>query len=170
LAGVFLAVQEAVHIALNPIGGKLGDRFGYPSMACSGMAVLGVALVALTFARPGAGFMAPAALIGVAQALALPASVALASRRVGAEHLGAGMGLVGSMKNAGKVAGPVMAGALILWLDFGATFRLMGVVLLIAAALAWTGGRFYSRATGAAGAFEAGKWGGEQGDVESWVP
>jgi MFS family permease len=144
LAGAFLAVQEAVHIVLNPVGGRLGDRLGYLTMASAGMAVLGIALVTMTFARTGLGFMAPAVLIGVAQALALPAGIALVSKRVGGEHLGAGMGLVGSMKNAGKVAGPMVAGALIFWLDFGSTFRLMGAALLIAAALAWTGGRFYS--------------------------
>jgi MFS family permease len=145
LAGAFLAVQEAVHIALNPVGGRLGDRLGYLKTAGAGVTVLGVALVTVTFARTGMGLMAPAILIGLAQALVSPASLALASSRVGSDHLGAGMGLVGSMKNAGKVLGPVLAGSLIFWLDFSYAFRLMGLALLVAAALLWSADRLHAR-------------------------
>ena len=49
------------------------------------------------------------------------------------DNLGVGMGLVGSMKNAGKVAGPVLAGAMIAWLDFTITFQIMGAALLLGA-------------------------------------
>jgi MFS family permease len=113
--------------------------------ASAGVTVLSIALVTLTFTRTGMGLMAPAILIGVAQALVSPASLALASSRVGSEHLGAGMGLVGSMKNAGKVLGPVLAGSLIYWLDFSYAFRLMGLALLVAAALLWSAARLHAR-------------------------
>ncbi|MCX8213399.1 MAG: MFS transporter, partial [SAR202 cluster bacterium] len=68
-----------------------------------------------------------------AQALVFPSTVALVSATVKGDNLGGGMGLVGSMKNAGKVAGPVLAGALIAWLDFTTTFQIMGVALLLGA-------------------------------------
>ena len=142
LAGTFLAVQEAVHIAFNPVGGRLSDRLGYLPIAGAGMAVLGAALLLLAFAGAGLVLMAPAVLIGVAQAMVFPSTLALVSARVSSEHLGTGMGLVGSMRNAGKVAGPVVAGVLIFWLDFTYTFRLMGGVLLIGAAVVWLSFRY----------------------------
>jgi predicted MFS family arabinose efflux permease len=101
------------------------------------MLVLGLAMAALTVARTGPTLMAPAVLVGVAQALVSPSSLALVSTRVADGHIGVGMGLVGAMRNAGKVAGPVLAGLLIHWMDFGSTFRLIGLALLSGGVLVW---------------------------------
>ena len=137
LAGAFFSVQAAVTLVASPIGGRLSDRFGHTQTAGAGMALLGVALPLLTFAQTWAGLVAPAVLFGAAQALVFPSTMALVSSKVEGRHLGAGMGLVGSLRNAGKVAGPALAGALIHWLDFTYTFRLLGALLLVAAAALW---------------------------------
>ena len=136
-AGMFLAIQEAVHIVCKPIGGRLGDRIGFVTMAIAGMVVLGAALFLLPVSAGGAAMIAPAVLIGVAQAIVFPSTVALVSARVDAEYLATGMGLVGSMKNAGKVAGPIFAGVLIHWLDYTYTFAVMGSAVLGAAVIVW---------------------------------
>jgi hypothetical protein len=47
------------------------------------------------------------------------------------------MGLVGALKNAGKVGGPVMTGILITWLDFTYTFRSIGTILLVISGAFW---------------------------------
>ena len=131
VAGAFFSLQEAVHIAANPAGGRLSDRIGHLKTAGMGMALLGIALPLLTVADGWTAFMAPAALIGLAQALVFPSTVALASSSIDQKHLGAAMGLVGSLRNAGKVVGPVLTGALVHWLDFALTFRLLGAVTLL---------------------------------------
>ena len=136
-AGAFLSVQEAVHIVCKPIGGRLGDRIGFVSMAAAGMVVLGAALLLLPMLATGVMLIVPAVLIGVAQAIVFPSTVALVSARVDAGHLATGMGLVGSMKNAGKVAGPIIAGFLIHWLDYTYTFAVMGSAMLAAAVVVW---------------------------------
>ncbi len=135
--GAVFAVQEAVHMALNPIAGRIGDRVGYLYTAAAGVTVLGLALPLLTVADTGLALAAPAVLIGVAQALVLPSTVALAASRVRDEHLALGMGLIGSLRNAGKVAGPAMAGAVIAMLGFAVTFRLLGLVVVVVSALLW---------------------------------
>ena len=132
-AGLFFSVQEAVHMALNPVGGRIGDRIGYLRTISLGVLTLGCALALLTVSTNGTALFAPALLMGVAQALAFPSTVALVSSRVPEGNVGAGMGAVGAMKNAGKVAGPVIAGFLIATLDFEATFRLFGALLLLGA-------------------------------------
>ena len=132
-AGLFFSVQEAVHMALNPVGGRIGDRIGYLRTISLGVLTLGCALALLTVSTNGTALFAPALLMGVAQALAFPSTVALVSSRVPEDNVGAGMGAVGAMKNAGKVAGPVIAGFLIATLDFEATFRLFGALLLVGA-------------------------------------
>ena len=137
LVGAFFAVQEGVHIVLNPIGGRIGDRSGHLRSVAVGMALIGAALILLPWAGTGAALMAPAVLMGVAQALVLPASVALVADRVDERNLGLGMGLVGTLKNAGKVAGPALVGGLIFWLDFTATFRLLGTIFALGAVAVW---------------------------------
>ena len=136
-AGMFLAIQEAVHIVCKPVGGRLGDRIGFVPMAIAGMVVLGAALLILPMSATGMVMIVPAVLIGVSQAIVFPSTVALVSARVDAGHLATGMGLVGSMKNAGKVAGPIIAGAMIHWLDYTYTFAVMGSAMLAAAVVVW---------------------------------
>ena len=136
-AGAFLSVQEAVHIVCKPIGGRLSDRIGFVTMAVAGMVMLGAALLLLPVSAVGVVMIVPAVLIGVAQAMVFPSTFALVSARVDAGHLATGMGLVGSMKNAGKVAGPIIAGVMIHWLDYTYTFAVMGSAMLAAAVIVW---------------------------------
>ena len=109
------------------------------------MVVLGSALGLLVLADDGVSLIGVAVLMGAAQALVFPSTLALVSLQVNEKHLGAGMGLVGTLRNGGKVVGPVLAGTLIHWLDHGVTFRLMGLALLIGALVLWQGGRLAHR-------------------------
>ena len=144
--GVVFALQEAAHMVLNPLAGRIGDRFGHLYTAAAGVTLLGLALPLLTVADTGVTLCAPALLIGAAQALVLPSAVALASSRVREEHLAFGMGLIGALRNAGKVSGPAMAGAIIAMLDFTMTFRLLGLVVLAVSTALWAGA-VYSRSS-----------------------
>ncbi|MDP6421940.1 MAG: MFS transporter [SAR202 cluster bacterium] len=137
LVGAFFAVQEAAHIVLNPVGGRIGDRVGYVVAVPIGMAALALALPLLPVAGGPWALMPIAVLMGAAQSLVFPSTIALVSARVDERSIATGMGLVGTMKNAGKVAGPVIAGGLIHWLDYEMTFRLMGVAMLLGAVVVW---------------------------------
>ena len=61
--------------------------------------------------------------------IVIPATVALISSKMRDRNLATGMGLVGTMKNAGKVAGPGIAGVLIAWAGFEVTFVLLALFL-----------------------------------------
>ena len=140
--GVVFAVQEAVHMVLNPLAGRLGDRIGHLYTAAAGVTVLGVALPLLTVADTGLGLAAPAVLIGAGQALVLPSTVALASSRVREEHLAFGMGLIGSLRNAGKVAGPAMAGAVHRLARLHHDLQTPRLVVLAISVLIWAGAAY----------------------------
>ena len=145
LVGAFFAVQEAVHMVLNPLGGRLSDRIGYLQAAAAGMVTIGVAVLLLPVVGGGLALLAPAVLIGVAQALVFPSTVALVSTQVHEDNLALGMGLVGTLKNAGKVAGPALAGVLVYSLGFTGTFQVMGVALLAGAAVIWLSAHYSRR-------------------------
>ncbi|MEM8531589.1 MAG: MFS transporter [Chloroflexota bacterium] len=135
LVGAFFSVQEIAHIILRPFGGRLGDRLSYSTTVALGMTVLGVALCLLTLSTSPVMLLSLAVLMGAAQAIIFPSTVALVSTQVDEQHLGAGLGIVGSLKNAGKVTGPILAGIMIQMLDYGMTFRIIGVALILGACL-----------------------------------
>jgi MFS family permease len=138
LVGLFFAIQEAIHMVLSPLGGHLGDRRGYGWSISAGMAVLGLGLPLLSIPGSGWGLIGVSVLLGTVQALITPSTVALVSTQVDPQHLGAGMGLIGTMQNGGKVLGPILGGVLIQWGGYTLTFQLLGVVLLVGAAVVWS--------------------------------
>ena len=145
LVGTFFAVQSAAHIVLNPIGGRLGDRLGHMTVVPLGMALLGAALPLVALVNSAAALLSLAVVMGAASALVFPSTIALVSNRVSVGNVATGMGLVGTLKNAGKVAGPVIAGGLIYWFNYELTFQLMGGILLVAALVVWYRVRSRSR-------------------------
>ena len=139
LVGMFFSFQEAVHVVLKPFGGRLGDTVGYLKSIFVGILLMGITLCLLTVAHGTLSFMALAALIGVSQALVFPSTVALVATQISAQHLGAGMGVIGMQKNIGKVVGPIFGGLLVHWFDFMQMFRFMGILLLLSVGLVWCG-------------------------------
>jgi MFS family permease len=137
VVGTFFAVQEAAHIIVNPIGGRVGDRFGYYFAIPIGMAAIAISLPLLPIANNIASLMSVAIVMGVAQAFVFPSTIAMVSAQIKKGNVATGMGLVGTMKNIGKVSGPVIAGGLIHWLDYTITFRLFGVAMLLGALFVW---------------------------------
>ena len=137
LVGTFFSVQEVAHVVLRAAGGHVGDCLGYLRAICLGMVIMAVALSLLPVTQGVFGLMALAVLIGGAQALVFPSTVALVSTQINERYVGAGMGLIGTLKNAGKVAGPILGGLLIRWLDFSVMFRCMGMLLLLGAGIVW---------------------------------
>ena len=131
--GLFFTVQEGVHLLLKPAGGRAGDRMGYYSVIALGMGGLAGLLPLLTFISQGWLLIGLAALFGGCQALIFPATVALVADQIEPEHLGAGLGFVGTLDNVGKVAGPVLGGLLIAGLGYAGMLWLLSGLLLVGA-------------------------------------
>ncbi|MGK7926413.1 MAG: MFS transporter [Spirulina sp.] len=135
LVGLFFSVQEAVHLVLKPAGGRMGDRYGYRTAIASGMALLGIALPLLTVQQTGVTLLLVSGLMGMAQALVFPSTIALVATQIPPHCLGAGIGLVGTLNNAGKIIGPILGGLLIQRLDFDLTIQWLGIIVLFGAGI-----------------------------------
>jgi MFS family permease len=131
--GLFFSVQEGVHLLTKPFGGRVGDRLGHARSIALGMTALAAAMPLLTVAANFWGLLALAVVVGMAQALIFPNTMALVTEQISPIHLGAGMGLVGTFENLGKVIGPVLGGLLIAQMDYQSMFWLMGALMLIGA-------------------------------------
>ena len=141
LIGTFFAIQEGTHMVLKPLGGRFGDRFGYIGAICTGMILVAIALLLLTLANGILILAVLAMVIGVGQAFVFPSTIALVSTQISPAFTGAGMGLIGTLKNAGKVAGPILGGILIDRFNFDQMFQLMGLLLLLGAGFVWYWGQ-----------------------------
>lgn len=131
-AGLFFTVQEAAHMAMRPAGGRIGDRVGHLPAIAGGIAVVAVALLWLPGVSGGMALLTVAVLSGVGQGLIFPSTVAMVGNAVGAGHLGLGLGIYGALKNLGKVAGPLAAGALLEFMPYEALFRSLAGLAIVA--------------------------------------
>lgn len=133
LVGTFFALQEAIYVFFKPLGGRLGDRYGYLKTISIGMANIGCMLPLLTLTSNSFSLLLLAAFIGSSQALIFPSTIILISNQINEEYIGAGIGLVGMLKNSGKVIGPILGGLLVGWFSFAVMFWILGSLLILGA-------------------------------------
>jgi len=129
--GMFFSIQETIRLIFNPLGGKIADKAGYKIIILSGALILAISLFYLTMIDKIIFFIIAAIFMGIAQALIFPAIIAQISRQIDKDNLATSMGLVGSLKNLGKVLGPTLIGVLIYFFDFVISFRILGVFLIL---------------------------------------
>jgi MFS family permease len=129
--GLFFTTQELMHLAARPFGGRLSDRTGYLPVTAAGMMLAALSLGLLPFATSSQSLLLLALGIGLAQALIFPSILALYAKKIDSRHTGAGAGLIGSFKNSGKIAGPIIGGLIIHWHDF--SWMLWSMAALLAA-------------------------------------
>ena len=107
----------------------MADKKGYGVALFLGLVMLAVGLAILPLMIE-LMILSAAIILGLAQAMVLPASVALLAAETRAGHRGAGMGFYGALRNMGKVGGPVITGALLTAFTFSSVFY--GYAVLVA--------------------------------------
>jgi len=133
MVGLFFSIQEGAHLLTRPLGGRLGDRVGYLRTIAVGFLLIAPAVALLSVASNGIHLLLIAIVLGCGQGLIFPSTVALVSDRIPPQHLGTGMGFMGTMRNVGKVLGPLLTGLLLGWLDYDAVFQLSAAAMAIVA-------------------------------------
>jgi len=136
--GLALAVQEGVAMWSRPLAGHLADRWGHPRSVALGLVGLGAALAGVVLALhtgPPTTLLGPAAAIGLSQALLLSATTAWIASTADVRDMGAALGVMGSLRNGGKVTGPLLGGLLVGAVGFPAALLLLAGLLLGAGGL-----------------------------------
>jgi len=129
--GLFFTIQELIHITARPFGGRLSDRTGYLPVTATGMILAALSLGLMPFAISSLPLLLLAMGIGLSQALIFPSILALYAQKIDSHHTGAGVGIIGSFKNAGKIAGPIIGGLIIHWHDFSWMLWIMAALLAV---------------------------------------
>jgi MFS family permease len=134
-AGLFFTLQESAHLLMRPFGGRTADRHGASPTIAVGMVAIGTALILLPYAPGATALLILAVLVGVGQGLTFPATVSVISNTISADHIGLGLGVYGALRNLGKVAGPVVIGALLEFLPAKLVFPGLGATALVICAV-----------------------------------
>ncbi len=129
--GLFFTTQELTHILARPFGGRLSDRKGYLPVISAGMLLAALSLGLIPFAKLPQPLLMLALGFGLAQALIFPSIIALYAQKIDFRHTGAGAGIIGSFKNAGKIAGPIIGGLIIDWHDLSWMLWIMAALLAL---------------------------------------
>lgn len=119
-AGVFLSVQEASAAILRPVAGRVADHFRKPeAVVIVGLLCMSLALGLVPYALETDRLLLAAVMIGtgngiyVPAALLLIAKVARTATPANSDNTGTAFGVVGALRNAGKLLGPIAGGALL---------------------------------------------------------
>ncbi|MCL6282622.1 MFS transporter [Ruegeria sp. 2012CJ41-6] len=132
--GTFLAIQEVANAVLRPPMGRLADRTRPVVPLLLGLGALATGLLVLSAMGPTWVAMLTAALfIGAGQGAFGPATLSLVAGATSAQHLGLAFGSIGAIRNAGKIAGPIVAGALVSTMSYQASFASIAAIPLLIA-------------------------------------
>ena len=129
-AGAFFSIQEAAHLITKPFLGRLGDTWGYKRSIIFGMVILSLAVFLITIIESRIYLFSMAIITGLAQALIFPATLALVSKQISGKQLGFSLGVVGALRNAGKVIGPIIAGGLFKLFGYSTGFQVLGILMI----------------------------------------
>ena len=99
--------------SMQPLAGKLGDRFGRRRVMLLGLAVFGAASLLATFAPNYQTLLAARFLQAIAGASSMPNGAALVRELVPVERRGRGFGMVGVFTGIAAASGPPLGGLLV---------------------------------------------------------
>ncbi len=112
--------------------GALGDRFGRRGALLAGLAIVGVASVAATFAVTSTHLIVARAAMGIGAALVMPATLSIISHVFPPGERGKAMGIWAAFAGLGGAVGPVVGGALLESFPWAAIFWLNLPVVALA--------------------------------------
>ncbi len=136
-AGLLFGIQGGVSFLSKPVMGRVSDRVGRRPLIALGLLICGLAIMAVPHVNRLAWLLLCAAGFGLGEAIITSSSAALIADLGKADHIGAGMGLRGTIMDIGHVAGPILAGVLIATISYTGAFTMIGCLQLMTAAGFW---------------------------------
>jgi len=125
---VVLGAQLILAMLAKPVSGRVSDRVGRIPVIVVGLMLCAAALPLIFRSESLAAFVLVAPLLGLGVGAVTPVTNALIADLALARHLGAAMGVFGTIWDIGEAAGPMIAGVLIGGLGYAATFDVLAAV------------------------------------------
>jgi MFS family permease len=129
-AGLLWGVQVTAIMAAKPLMGRISDRRGRRPLIVAGLALCAGPLAAIPHLTGFWSLLAACLAFGLGEALVTSSAAALVADCSRQRHLGSAMGVFGTIADVGHASGPILAGALVGGLGYGAGFAILAAVLL----------------------------------------
>lgn len=136
-AGWLVTAYLITMASLQPVAGKLGDRFGRRPLILGGVACFGLASIAAAWAPSLAALLTFRVLQAVSGAIALPNGAALLREVIPPERRAGRFGLVGAAIAFAAAAGPPLGGFLASQAGWRVLFEVNVLVVLPAVIIGW---------------------------------
>lgn len=120
--GLFFTVFAVTSIVVRPLSGKLSDRLGRARIFLPGLVVLSLSLVVISLAFSREMILFGALLFGCGMSSTHPTILALAADSLSPGERGVGIANFTLAFDAGIVAGAIILGVLLNWIDFTQIF------------------------------------------------
>ena len=131
-AGLLWGIQVISTILSKPLMGRISDRYGRKPLISAGVALCAVSFAAIPLLKEFSLLGLAALVFGLGEALVTSSSAALVVDVCKEKHFGTAMGTFGTIFDIGHASGPILAGFLIVRLDYFLSFLVMGAMLLAA--------------------------------------
>jgi MFS transporter, DHA1 family, multidrug resistance protein len=125
---IVLGAQLILAMLAKPVSGRLSDRVGRIPVIVVGLMLCAATLPLIFRSESLTAFVLVAPLLGLGVGAVTPVTNALIADLALARHLGAAMGVFGTIWDIGEAAGPMIAGVLIGGLGYAATFDVLAAV------------------------------------------
>lgn len=131
--GLLFGVQAFTSLLSRPVMGRVSDRFGRPPLIVLGLCLCGGMVILIGQIETLPSLLLVACGFGLGEAVVTSSSAALIADLAQATAIGAGMGLRGTIMDAGHASGPLVAGFLISQMNYVGGFAVIGALQFIAA-------------------------------------
>ena len=136
-SGLLFGIQGFTSFLSKPVMGRVSDRVGRRPLITLGLLICGMAIMAVPQATHLGWLSLCAAGFGFGEAIVTSSSAAMIADVGKAEHVGAGMGLRGTIMDIGHAGGPIVAGVLVAAISYTGAFTIIGCLQVITAAGFW---------------------------------
>ena len=136
-SGLLFGIQGFTSFLSKPVMGRVSDRVGRRPLIALGLLICGMAIMAVPQATHLGWLSLCAAGFGFGEAIITSSSTAMIADLGNAGHIGAGMGLRGTIMDIGHASGPIVAGVLVAAISYTGAFTIIGSLQLMTAAGFW---------------------------------
>ncbi len=128
--GLLWGVQVVTTILSKPLMGRTSDRYGRRPIIAAGLVLSALSFGAVPLLRDFSMLLVAAAFFGLGEAFVTSSANALVADLCQERHFGTAMGAFGTIFDIGHASGPILAGYLLLSLNYLQSFWVLACLLL----------------------------------------